>query len=119
MADGLAIAEQTDERWCEPELYRRRGDLLVRIAGKDEEAEAAYLKAIEVARYQGARALELRAATHLGDLLLRSDRTVDASRLLEPIVASFSAITDSSLLPDLVRARAILANPGPASPPSA
>jgi len=119
VADGLTVAEQTDERWCEPELYRRRGDLLVRIAGKDEEAEAAYLKAIEVARYQGARALELRAATHLGDLLLRSDRTVDASRLLEPIVASFSAITDSSLLPDLARARAILANPGPASTPSA
>ena len=114
LADGLALAERTDERWCEPELHRRRGDLLARIATRDGEAEAAYLTAIEVARYQGARALELRAATHLGELWLSHGRGGDVARLLEPIVRAFSTITDSSLLTDLARARAILAGPAPA-----
>jgi DNA-binding SARP family transcriptional activator/predicted ATPase len=111
LADGLALADRTDERWCEPELHRRRGDLLGGIAGRDGDAEAAYLKAVEVARYQGARALELRAATHLGELWLRHDRPADASRLVVPIVGAFSTLMDSSLLPDLARARAIVAVP--------
>jgi tetratricopeptide (TPR) repeat protein len=110
VAEGLALAERTDERWSEPELHRRHGDLLAMSAGRDVEAEAAYLRALEVARYQGARALELRAATRLGDLWLRHDRSAEIAGLLGPLVRSFAAITDPDvLLPDLARARAMLA----------
>jgi predicted RNA polymerase sigma factor len=67
IAEALAWAERTNERWSEAELYRRKGDLLAGVA-RTEEAEGAYRRAIDVARYQGAKAFELRASARLEDL---------------------------------------------------
>ncbi len=104
ITEALALVEETNERWCEAELYRRRGDLLVR-ASDDGGAEAAYWRAVDVARHQGARALELRSAVRLADLWSRLGRTDAVADLLGPIVRDLGSLTD---LPDLDRARAVL-----------
>ena len=61
-----AIA-RTGESWWEPELQRTEGDVYL-AEHEAEEAEAAYLRAIELARKQGARSWELRAEASLAQL---------------------------------------------------
>jgi DNA-binding SARP family transcriptional activator/predicted ATPase len=112
IAEGLALAERTGERWYEPELHRCNGELLETATDRDGEAEAAYLRGIDVARFQGAHALELRATTRLSELWLRQGRRADAALLLEPIVGSFAATSDTTDLPDLARARVLLTQAG-------
>jgi len=108
VAEALALVERTNERWPEVELFRRKGELFERAA-RDDEAETAYRRAVDVAQYQGARALELRSATRLADIWLRQDRARDVAPLLRPIVQRFGATTD---LPDLDVARALLHRAG-------
>ena len=69
IADALSAADRTNERWAEAELLRRQGDLLATTPAGRVDAEVAYRHAIDIARYQGARALEARAATHLAALI--------------------------------------------------
>jgi predicted ATPase len=108
IAEALALVERTNERWPEVELFRRKGELLEKAALTNE-AETVYLRAVEVARYQGARALELRSATRLADIWLRQERPRDVALLLRPIVRRVGATTD---LPDLDVARGYLARTG-------
>ena len=91
-------------RWCDPELHRRNGDLHA-TAGDDAAAEAAYRQAVDLARYQGARALELRSATRLAVSWGRRGRDAEIGPLLLPIVEALDGTTD---LPDLDLARSIL-----------
>jgi adenylate cyclase len=63
------------------------------------------LRALEVARQQGALSLELRAATSLARLGMRRGRPSDARRQLEEVVARFTEGFDTS---DLKAARALL-----------
>jgi predicted ATPase len=53
------------------------------------EAEACYLKALEVARAQEARLVELRAATSLARLWGEQGRRVEARDLLSPVYGWF------------------------------
>jgi tetratricopeptide (TPR) repeat protein len=59
--ETLAIAP--DERLFEPELHRLQAEILAIRGARPEEVEASYRESIERAHQQGARALELRAAT--------------------------------------------------------
>jgi predicted ATPase len=106
-AEALASVERTNERWCEAELHRRRGDLHARISAHAE-AEADFRRAIDTAHYQGAQALELRSATRLADLWLEQGRNGDVNRLLGPMVKRLGSAID---LPDLAHARVILGAP--------
>ena len=75
--DGLSTLDEaleevghTEERWYEAELYRLKGTLTLqsKVQGpksKVEEAEECFLKALEVARQQQAKSLELRAVVSL------------------------------------------------------
>lgn len=64
--DAIALAEADGERFYTAELFRLRGELLAhRTAGRKREAEASFRTAIEIARTQGARALEHRARESL------------------------------------------------------
>jgi DNA-binding SARP family transcriptional activator/predicted ATPase len=60
VGEALEAAAANDERFWEAELHRQRGELELR-AGDAVAAAAALARAAEVAREQGARALELRA----------------------------------------------------------
>ncbi|HEY6993891.1 MAG TPA: AAA family ATPase [Xanthobacteraceae bacterium] len=63
--DGLATAEATGERFYSAELLRLRGELLARSPEGGKEAEASFHGALEVARQQGATALEHKANASL------------------------------------------------------
>jgi DNA-binding SARP family transcriptional activator/predicted ATPase len=86
---ALTEAEQTGERWWTAEMHRLRGDLL-REQGVDSAAEEAYLRAIEIARQQQARSLELRATTALCRLWRRQGRHAQAYPVLSEIYAWFT-----------------------------
>jgi predicted RNA polymerase sigma factor len=64
LSEALAVAQRNEERWCEPELHRLRGELL-RLLGDEAEAEGSFRRAIDLARQLRARAPELRAVTSL------------------------------------------------------
>lgn len=65
--DGLAVAEATGERFYSAELFRLRGELLMRTPkSKDrEQAEASFHAGVKVAARQGAMALEHKARASL------------------------------------------------------
>ena len=105
VSEALAALERTGERWYEAELYRCRGVLL--FARNDAvEAEVAFQRALGIARYQAARAIELRVATNLAGLWQRQARYADGCQVLEESCAWFD---DGFATRDLIDARALLA----------
>jgi predicted ATPase len=69
LAEAHTLVEQHDERWWEAEVCRLRGVLLLRQPGTpQEEAEAWLQRALNIARRQEAKSLELRAAMSLSRL---------------------------------------------------
>jgi DNA-binding winged helix-turn-helix (wHTH) protein/tetratricopeptide (TPR) repeat protein len=104
--DALAFVELSDERAWSSELHRSRGDLL-----KDTdpaEAKRAFMRALSIAREQGARSFELRAALCVAKLD-RGRRSRAALDDLRRIYASFSEGFETA---DLVEARRLLADSG-------
>ena len=67
LAEAHTLMEQQEERYWEAEVCRLRGVLLLRQPGTSQaEAEAWLQRALDVARRQEAKSLELRAAMSLG-----------------------------------------------------
>ena len=62
--EAAATIEKTDERLCEAEVYRIRGEVLAK-RWKTDAARASFERAVNVARAQNARAFEVRAARSL------------------------------------------------------
>jgi DNA-binding SARP family transcriptional activator/predicted ATPase len=104
--EGMAAARMHNERWWDAELQRLRGELLFAGSADARAAEAAYLRAIAIARAQQARALELRAATSLARLWRTQRRAADARLLLGEIYTWF---TEGLETPDLQAAQSLLA----------
>jgi class 3 adenylate cyclase len=102
---GLALSRSYAVAFWDAELERQRGELL--LAGRDGEAEAerALLRALEVARGQQARSLELRAAHALARLWRRQGRRADGYAVLQPVHDAFGEGQDT---PDLREARQLL-----------
>jgi DNA-binding winged helix-turn-helix (wHTH) protein/tetratricopeptide (TPR) repeat protein len=120
--DGLAAVDEalhasrnTAMQHHDAEIYRIKGELVLQQAlnhqnlCKDKnrfaEAESCYIQAIEVARQQQSRSLELRAATSLARLLQRQNRHDEARKHLMPIYTWFTEGHDT---PDLQDARELL-----------
>jgi class 3 adenylate cyclase/predicted ATPase len=102
--DALQTAERTGERWLDAELYRHRGQLLLR-QGRSEAAEELYRTALSIAREQEARLWELRAAASLARLRRDQGRRAEACDLLTPVYGWFTEGFDT---PDLKEAKALL-----------
>ena len=102
--DALQIVERTGERWFAAELYRHKGQLLLRQA-QPEAAEELYLKALSIAVEQDAKLWELRAAASLARLRRDQGRRVEARDLLAPVYGWFTEGFDT---PDLKEAKALL-----------
>ena len=97
--------EQQEERWWEAEICRLRGVLLLRQPGSPQaEAEAWLQRALDVARYQETKALELRAAMSLARLWQQQGKRVEACELLAPIYGWFTEGFDTA---DLQEAKAL------------
>ena len=91
VTEAISEAQQTSQTWFDAELYRTRGDLLLKC-GRPEttDSEAAYKTAIDIARRQQTRAFELRAALSLAKLYQSSGRAADAHAVLGPALKGFS-----------------------------
>ncbi len=102
--DAFEIVERTGERWVAAELYRHKGQLLLRH-GHSEAAEELYRKALSIAEEQEAKLWELRAAASLARLRRDQGRRAEARDLLAPICGWFTEGFDT---PDLKEAKALL-----------
>jgi predicted ATPase len=99
----LTMVEATEERWWEAELYRLKGELLLRLPLPDiPQATVCFHQALEVARRQQARALELRAALSLSRLGQQHGKWDSARQLLSEV---YSGFTEGFATPDLQEAR--------------
>jgi len=104
--EGLRIAEENAESYHAAELHRLRGELLEkRGRSATADAEAQFLKGLDVARTQGAKALELRAAMSLTRLWQKQDKHREAADLLAPVYAWF---TEGFATKDLMQAKTLL-----------
>jgi class 3 adenylate cyclase/tetratricopeptide (TPR) repeat protein len=102
---GIAILEQNQARFAEPELYRLNGELML-LAGKASgEPENSFRRAIEIAREQGAKWYELRATNALARLLMRQNRRDEAHAMLADIYNWFTEGFDTA---DVKDAKALL-----------
>jgi class 3 adenylate cyclase/predicted ATPase len=106
IAEALNLIAQNDERWWEAEVYRLHGELLLQGDPSDPtEGLAALQSAIEVARKQDAKSLELRATTSLARLLDRQGNRSEARAILSEIYNWFTEGFDTA---DLKDAKALL-----------
>jgi adenylate cyclase len=88
--DAAAIADATSQHAYDSEHARLQGELLALQEGAVEGAEAQYHRALAVAREQGAKWLELRAARGYAHYLLKLGRTQEAHDVLAPVLAWFT-----------------------------
>jgi predicted ATPase len=106
LAEAHTLVEQHEFRWWEAEIYRLRGALLLQQPGMPPaEAEAWLRRALDVARRQEAKSLELRAAMSLARLWQQEGKRAEAHALLAPVYAWFTEGFDTA---DLQEARALL-----------
>jgi predicted ATPase len=92
-------------RHYEAELYRLKGELSL-MGGEEEVAvEADFRQAMDIARRQSAKSLELRAATSLSRLWLKGGKPDEARQLLAEVYNWFTEGFDTA---DLLEAKALL-----------
>jgi predicted ATPase len=98
--------EQQEERWWAAEIHRLLGVLLLRQTETPQaEAETWLQRALDVARHQEAKSLELRAAMSLSRLWQQQGKRAEAYDLLTPIYGWFTEGFDTA---DLQEAQALL-----------
>jgi len=103
----LAEAAVSGVRGRDEEIHRLRGELTGRLPYPDPaKAEDSFRTALAIAREQGTRGYELRAATSLARLWRDQGRRSEARDLLAPVYGSFTEGFDTA---DLKDARALLA----------
>jgi predicted ATPase/DNA-binding winged helix-turn-helix (wHTH) protein len=101
--EALTLIEATEERWWEAELYRLKGALLLYLPRPDiTQVTSCFHQAIEVARRQQAKALELRATLSLSQLWQQHGQQDQARQLLTEV---YSWFTEGFETPDLQEAR--------------
>jgi predicted ATPase len=106
LAEALTVVYKTGDRHHEAELYRLKGELLLTQDVPDtHEAENSLLQAVDIARSQQAKSLELRAATSLARLWQSQGKRDEAHELLEPVYSWFTEGFDTA---DLIDAKMLL-----------
>jgi class 3 adenylate cyclase/DNA-binding winged helix-turn-helix (wHTH) protein/predicted ATPase len=122
LGEALERAHNNAESFYEAELYRLKGELLLQAGAEGlesdvstahsplciphrEEAETCFNRAINLARHQSAKSLELRAAMSLSRLWQRQGKQAAARQMLAEIYSWFTEGFDT---PDLQDAKALL-----------
>jgi class 3 adenylate cyclase/predicted ATPase len=106
IAEALDYVGQTGIVYYEPELHRLAGELRLRLGqAAEQQAEASFCRALEIARNQRAKSWELRAATSLARLWGKKSRRAQARDLLAPVYDWFTEGFDTA---DLKDAKALL-----------
>lgn len=104
---GLAISMTTGQSQWDAELHRLKGEFLLHGGADEGDAEPLFEKALEIAKGNGAVALELRAAVSLGRLRKRQGQPEQAVELVAPLLEH---LTEGLDCPDLVEARELIAD---------
>lgn len=101
LAEILATVERTGERQMVAESHRLKGELLL-LQGTPDESQAAvcFQTALDIARHQQAKSLELRAAMSLARWWRRQGQPTQARALLTPVYAWFTEGFDTADLED-------------------
>ena len=118
LAEALALVDKTGMREGEAGLYRLKGELSLQSkqvetsqdkpeakTNPEAEAEECFCKAIEIARHQSAKSLELRAVMSLSRLWRQQGKKAEARQMLAEIYSWFTEGFDTA---DLKEARALL-----------
>jgi predicted ATPase len=101
IASGLDAVNQHEIFVCESELYRLKGELLLKQLCPDvSEAESCFHHAISIAQNQSAKSWELRAATSLARLWRSQGKRQEAYDLLAPVYGWFTEGFDTADLKD-------------------
>jgi predicted ATPase len=114
--EAVALVNKTGERWYEAEIYRLKGEVTLqqqskvqspksKVHNRQTEAEACFLKAIDVARKQQAKLLELRAVMSLARLWQQQGRKDEAQQMLAELYGWFTEGFDTK---DLQEAKTLL-----------
>jgi len=123
LTEALAVVSKNGERLWEAELYRLKGQLTLQkfqvsgfkfevqespkseVRSPESEAEECFLKAIEIARKQQAKSLELRAVMSLSRLWQQQGKKEEARQILAEIYGWFTEGFDTV---DLQEAKTLL-----------
>ena len=103
---GLALAEESGERWTDPLLYRLKGKIILkRDPANLASAEKAFGTAVALAKAQGARSFGLQAALSLAKLYQSINRPADARVVLTPALEGFAPTPQ---MPEIAEAHALM-----------
>ncbi len=105
ITEALEIVHHKKIRYYAVELYRLKGELLFEQIAEREQAETCFLQALEIARHQQAKSLELRAAMSLSRLWQQQGKREEARQLLTGIYNWFTEGFDTT---DLQEAKRLL-----------
>ncbi len=104
--EAMTMVKTTRERWCESEVDRVAGEILLRSPQPDLAKAEGYLdRALTVARTQQARSLELRAAMSMARYWRDRSKPQRARELLAP---AYDWFTEGFETLDLKEAKALL-----------
>lgn len=119
LTEAFALMHRSKEYWCEAELYRLKGELLLVQEGspipalgwreKRGEVEECFSRARAIAQRQQAKSWELRASMSLARLWQQQGKQRDARQMLAEIYNWFTEGFDTK---DLQEAKALLAELG-------
>ena len=101
--EGIAVSKRNGDNYYDAELWRLKGELL--LASNTAGPELCFEKAIEIARQQSAKSLELRASTSLARLCQKQGRKREAGQVLGRICSWFTEGFDTA---DLKKATSLL-----------
>ena len=119
LAEALTIVDKSGERFWEAEIYRLKGELLLRDEGerpvqsaveernakRELSPEDCFYKAIHIAQHQSGKSLELRATVSLCRLWQSQGKQEEARQMLAEIYNWFTEGFDTV---DLKEAKALL-----------
>jgi class 3 adenylate cyclase/predicted ATPase len=106
IGEAMTVVEKTKERWFEADIHHMAGKVALMSHQQDfAKAEAYFERALAVARKQGAKSLELRAAMSMAGLWRDRGKRSEARDLLAPVYAWFTEGFDTI---DLKKAKALL-----------
>jgi len=102
----ITWTERSGQRWLDVELHRSQGELLLRLdPPRVSMAEAAFRKAMEIARTQHTKTFELRSAVGLAQLYNASGRAGSIFGVVAPILADLGT---GQGLPEIRQAESLL-----------
>ncbi len=105
LGQAQAAGTAGDEHWMSAEIHRLTGEAMLAGNGDAAGAEREFQAALALARQQGARLWELRAATSLAHLS-RGDNGAAAAR--DTLAKVYQSFSEGFTEPDLEQAKAVL-----------